>query len=158
MAGVVRRDRSDRRPVIGYHEIRREQSTFYCPVRRRRLETDATDPLELPLAHSGLGFQADRTGHRHPEGCRRQKIAFGYDHIRERKSRVLIDGKSLQPVGTREASDRVSAQLRAIASSFPGMPGAYASARQSPIALGDAADKQRPQACGDSAAFGVGAL
>lgn len=121
MAGVVRRDRSDRRPVIGYHEIRRQQSTFYCPVRRRRLETDATDPLELPLAHSGLGFQADRTGHRHPEGCRRQKIAFGYDHIRERKSRVLIDGKSLQPVGTREASDRVSAQLRAVASSFPGM-------------------------------------
>ena len=38
------------------------------------------------------------------------KIAFGYNHIRERKSRVLIDGKSLQPVGTREASDQVSAQ------------------------------------------------
>ena len=49
------------------------------------------------------------------------KIAFGYNHIRERKSRVLIDGKSLQPVGTREASDQVSAQLRAVASSFPGM-------------------------------------
>ena len=40
----------------------------------------------------------------------------------------------------------------------PGYAGTYASARQSPIALGDAADKQRPQACGDSAAFGVGAL
>ena len=34
---------------------------------------------------------------------------------------MLIDGKSLQPVGTREASDQVSAQLRAVASSFPGM-------------------------------------
>lgn len=34
---------------------------------------------------------------------------------------MLIDGKSLQPVGTREVSDRVSAQLRAVASSFPGM-------------------------------------
>ena len=85
-----------------------------------------------------------------PKVAEDRKIAFGYDHIRERKSRVLIDGKSLQPVGTREVSDRVSAQLRAVASSFP--------ARQSPIALGDAADKQRPQACGDSAAFGVGAL
>ena len=79
-----------------------------------------------------------------PKVAEDRKIAFGYDHIRERKSRVLIDGKSLQPVGTREVSDRVSAQLRA--------------ARQSPIALGDVADKQRPQACGDSAAFGVGAL
>ena len=56
-----------------------------------------------------------------PKVAEDRKIAFGYDHIRERKSRVLIDGKSLQPVGTREVSDRVSAQLRAVASSFPGM-------------------------------------
>ena len=49
------------------------------------------------------------------------KIAFAYNHIRETKSRLLIDWKSLQPVGTREASDQVSAQLRAVASSFPGM-------------------------------------
>ena len=56
-----------------------------------------------------------------PKVAEDRKIAVGYDHIRERKSRVLIDGKSLQPVGTREVSDRVSAQLRAVASSFPGM-------------------------------------
>lgn len=56
-----------------------------------------------------------------PKVAEDRKIAFGYDHIRERKSRVLIDGKSLQPVGTRDVSDRVSAQLRAVASSFPGM-------------------------------------
>ena len=33
-----------------------------------------------------------------PKVAEDRKIAFGYDHIRERKSRVLIDGKSLQPV------------------------------------------------------------
>ncbi len=85
------------------------------------METDATDPLELPLAHSGLGFRPTELGFGTPKVAEDKKIAFGYDHIRERKSRVLIDGKSLQPVGTREASDQVSAQLRAVASSFPGM-------------------------------------
>ena len=69
----------------------------------------------------GWGARPTELGIGTPKVAEDRKIAFGYDHIRERKSRVLIDGKSLQPVGTREASDRVSAQLRAVASSFPGM-------------------------------------
>ncbi len=69
----------------------------------------------------GWGSRPTELGIGTPKVAEDRKIAFGYDHIRERKSRVLIDGKSLQPVGTREASDRVSAQLRAVASSFPGM-------------------------------------
>ena len=47
--------------------------------------------------------------------------AYGYKQLRDRKTGELNDRTSLQPVGTREASDQVSAQLRAVASSFPGM-------------------------------------
>lgn len=113
----------DRRPVIGYHKYDGNGNNQLFVA---RFEDGAWKRVQLTRWNyrwhiQGWGSMPTELEISIPTVTEDGKIAFGYEHVREGKGQVLIDGKSLQPVGIREAPDQVPAQLRAVASSFPGM-------------------------------------